>query len=162
MTLGLCILSDTVRLKFETNSCNFILFLCTSVKRKGELLSEIVEVSDGINLTEEDEIEEKQPVLTNVPLLANEEFEKETGGYQSEPEEDEDNQSEDELHVEISPVSKKRKASKKLQSSKYVLKPVFAPYSCDVHNNCNSVDHTRMATLILHQSVVFCRGSNST
>ncbi|KAF7124125.1 hypothetical protein RHSIM_Rhsim12G0039400 [Rhododendron simsii] len=93
-----------------------------SVKRKRELLSEIVEVSDGINLTEEDEIEEKQPVLTNVPLLANEEFEKETGGYQSEPEEEEDNQSEDELHVEISPVSKKRKASKKLQSSKKKIK----------------------------------------
>lgn len=125
-------------------------------------MSEIVEVSDGVNLTEEGEIEEKQPVLTHVPLLANEVFEKVTGGYQSEPEEDEDNQSEDELHVENSPVSKKRKASKKLQSSKYVLKPVFAPYSCDVHNNCNIVDHTRMATLILLQSVVFCCGSNST
>lgn len=90
-------------------------------------MSEIVEVSDGVNLTEEDKIEEKQHVLTDVPLLANEEFEKETGGYQSEPEEDEDNQSEDELHVENSPVSKKRKASKKLQSPKYVLNPYLHP-----------------------------------
>jgi len=90
-----------------------------SIRRKGELLSEIVEVSDGANLIDEDEIVDKQPVLTDVPLLANKEFEEETGGYQSEPEEDEVNRSEDELHVENSPVvSKKRKASKKLQSSK--------------------------------------------
>ncbi|GMP57828.1 hypothetical protein CsSME_00021741 [Camellia sinensis var. sinensis] len=92
------------------------------VKMKGGMLYEIVEVGDGANIIEEGEIVEKQPALTSVPLLANEEFENETGGYQSEPEEDEDNQSEDTLHVENSSdrkvVSKKRKASKKLQSSK--------------------------------------------
>ncbi|GMP57831.1 hypothetical protein CsSME_00021741 [Camellia sinensis var. sinensis] len=101
------------------------------VKMKGGMLYEIVEVGDGANIIEEGEIVEKQPALTSVPLLANEEFENETGGYQSEPEEDEDNQSEDTLHVENSSdrkvVSKKRKASKKLQSSKYVLQPIFNP-----------------------------------
>ena len=99
-----------------------------------------VEAGDGANLIEEEKIVEKQPVAPCVPLLANEEFEKETGGYQSEPKEDEDNQetsgyqhepeedeekqSEDPLLVGNSSggngVSKKRKASKELQSSKYV------------------------------------------
>ncbi|KAL7241108.1 hypothetical protein ACSBR2_006686 [Camellia fascicularis] len=92
------------------------------VKKKGGMLYEIVEVGEGANIIEGGEIVEKQHALTSVPLLANEEFEKETGGYQSEPEEDEDNQSVDTLHVENSSdrkvVSKKRKASKKLQSSK--------------------------------------------
>ncbi|XP_057484962.1 coilin-like [Actinidia eriantha] len=93
------------------------------VKRKGGTSSEIIEVVDGANLIEEEEIVEKQPVLTDVPLLAIEEFEKETGGYQSEHDEDEDDQSEEALHVQNlsggNAASKKRKASKKLQSAKY-------------------------------------------
>ncbi|XP_062110450.1 coilin isoform X2 [Humulus lupulus] len=54
-------------------------------------------------------------------LLANEEFERESGGYRSEAEEDEPDMLEDELHVDDTPkkktVSKKRKASKKFQRS---------------------------------------------
>ena len=109
---------------FESIPCHFVLFLCIRVKRKGGTSSEIVEVDDGANLIEEEEIVEKQPVLTDVSLLAIEEFEKETGGYQSEPDGDEANQSEEALHAENlsggNAASKKRKASKKLQSSKYV------------------------------------------
>ncbi|GFZ00043.1 hypothetical protein Acr_13g0014420 [Actinidia rufa] len=92
------------------------------VQRKGGTSSEIVEVGDGANLIEEEEIVEKQPVLTDVPHLASEEFEKETGGYQSEPDEGEDNQLGAALHAENlsggNAASKKRKASKKLQSAK--------------------------------------------
>ncbi|CAL1395338.1 unnamed protein product [Linum trigynum] len=57
-------------------------------------------------------------------LLANEEFEKETGGYESdEPEEEDDAELEDILHVEektpeMKKVSKKRKASEEPESSK--------------------------------------------
>ncbi|GMP82610.1 hypothetical protein CsSME_00036838 [Camellia sinensis var. sinensis] len=93
-----------------------------SVKRKGGMSSEIVDKSDRENLIEQEEIVEKQPVLNCMPLLANKEFEKETGNFESEPEEDEDNVSGDTLHVDNSfgenVLSKKRKASKKLQSSK--------------------------------------------
>ncbi|KAL6969371.1 hypothetical protein U1Q18_029084 [Sarracenia purpurea var. burkii] len=91
------------------------------VTRKGEKLIENVKLGYGANLVE-DEIVEKQTLLTGVPLLANEEFEKETGGYQSESEEGEHRHSQDTLHVENScernVVSKKRKAAKKLQSSR--------------------------------------------
>ncbi|XP_052185151.1 coilin isoform X2 [Diospyros lotus] len=92
------------------------------VERKGKTLSRIVQEDGGANLVVEDEIVEKQPVLTGMPLLASEEFEKEAGGYQSEPEQEEDRQSQDALHVESSHggnvVSKKRKAAEKRQSSK--------------------------------------------
>ncbi|XP_057497050.1 coilin-like isoform X3 [Actinidia eriantha] len=133
------------------------------VKRKG-VLHEVVEAGDGANLIEEEKIAEKQPVATCVPLLANEEFEKETGGYHSEPEEDEGNQetsgyqhepeedeekqSEDPLLVDNSSsgngVSNKRKASKELQSSKKKQKRTMVPEDIendsqmeqnDIHNN---------------------------
>ncbi|GFY88209.1 sphere organelles protein-like protein [Actinidia rufa] len=134
------------------------------VKRNGGILREVIEAGDGPNLIEEEKIVEKQPVATCVPLLANEEFETETGGYQSEAEEDEDNQetsgyhhepeeeedkqSEDPLHVDKSSggngVSKKRKASKELHSSKKKKKRTIVPEDIendsqmeqnDVHNN---------------------------
>ena len=121
-------------------------------------MREVIEAGDGPNLIEEEKIVEKQPVATCVPLLANEEFEMETGGYQSEAEEDEDNQetsgyhhepeeeedkqSEDPLHVDKSSggngVSKKRKASKELHSSKYVSSLIFQNYSSDLCNNNGS------------------------
>ena len=118
-----------------------------------------VEAGDGANLIEEEKIGEKQPVAPCVPLLANEEFEKETGGYQSEaeenednqetsgyqhePEEDEDKQSADPLLVDNSSggngVSKKRKASKELHSSKYVSSLIFQNYSSELCNsNCSN------------------------
>lgn len=90
---------------------------CISVKKKGGRSTNIVKVGDT---TEEPEIVEKQPLHTGVPLLANEEFEKEAGGYRSESEENEE-QSED---TGVNAISKKRKASRKLHSSKYVLQPI--------------------------------------
>ena len=69
-------------------------------------------------------------------LLANEEFELETGGYESEPEEDEPEKLKDTLHLDDRPdkkaVSKKRKAFKELESPKYVsnLFTVYPIKSC--------------------------------
>ncbi|KAL6979681.1 hypothetical protein U1Q18_021339 [Sarracenia purpurea var. burkii] len=107
------------------------------VERKGRKSCEVIE-EGGTNLIEEGEIVEKQPVLTCVPVLQDVEFEKETGGYQSEPEKEADNQETDSYQSEAEEdednhlhhsllleksfsgnvVSKKRKASMKLQSSK--------------------------------------------
>ncbi|KAK2636606.1 hypothetical protein Ddye_031398 [Dipteronia dyeriana] len=70
------------------------------------------------------EIDDLHNGLEIVKLLANEEFDKETGGYESELEEDEHEESLEALDLEATPVvdkvSKKRKASnsKKLQGSK--------------------------------------------
>ncbi|CAB4264262.1 unnamed protein product [Prunus armeniaca] len=95
-----------------------------SVKRKGGTLSEIALVDDGTDSLEIEEIVERRPLNTGIKLLANEEFEKETGGYESESEEDEPYHLEDPLTVEDAPEtsssrrSKKRKLSKKPQSSK--------------------------------------------
>ncbi|KAL3511354.1 hypothetical protein ACH5RR_030755 [Cinchona calisaya] len=105
------------------------------VRKKGMTLA--VEGKDPINLIEELEAVEKQPVNTGALLLANEEFEKETGGYQSdEPQdeseqedekevagdssEEEDEQLEDTLHNSSQGIatSKKRKALEKLRGSK--------------------------------------------
>lgn len=96
-------------------------------KEGGGLSSELIEVGDdGLNSLDVVEILENPPVhTTGMNLLVSEEFEKESGGYQSEPEEDAAEQAEGALHVEKTPelktVSKKRKASKDLHSSKYVF-----------------------------------------
>ncbi|KAJ0077107.1 hypothetical protein Patl1_35906 [Pistacia atlantica] len=64
----------------------------------------------------------EQPTLPSVKLLAIEEFQKETGGYQSQSEEYEHDKTLDVIELEDTPdvdrVFKKRKASKKLQGSK--------------------------------------------
>lgn len=102
----------------------FIFFSVHSVKRKGGTLSEIALVDAGTESLEIEEIVERRPLNTGIKLLANEEFEKETGGYESESEEDEPYQLEDPLPVEdatetgTSRRSKKRKLSNKPQSSK--------------------------------------------
>ncbi|PSS13619.1 Coilin like [Actinidia chinensis var. chinensis] len=136
------------------------------VKRKGGTLSEIVEVGDGANLIEEEEIVEKQPVLTDVPHLASEEFEKETGGYQSEPDKGEDNQLEAALHAENlsggNAASKKRKASKKLQSTKKKKKGRTDPQDtgndshmeqedCGLHSG-KSVDNKKKVSVVKSKS----------
>lgn len=95
------------------------------VKRKRSVSNDIIAVGDGINtLKLVEKVPDDRPINAGMKLLANEEFEKETGGYQSETEEDEPDQLEKTLHVDDRPdrkkVSKKRKASKKLRSSKYV------------------------------------------
>ena len=94
------------------------------MKKKGRKSTEIIEVGNGLNSLEELEIVEQSPVNTGVKLLANEEFNKEIGGYESEPEEDEQElkQLENQARVESTPienmVSKKRKARDKLPSSR--------------------------------------------
>jgi coilin len=55
-------------------------------------------------------------VNTNLLLLVNEEFEKESSGYRSDKEDEE--REEEKIHVERSPDSKKRKNSKHLKISK--------------------------------------------
>lgn len=84
-----------------------------SVKKKKEALLEIVGEDSEDNVENETEVEERPQILPGQILLANEEFQKETGGYESESEEDE--------LEEIVPekkTSKKRKASSKSLSSK--------------------------------------------
>ncbi|XVE85180.1 hypothetical protein DITRI_Ditri17bG0070900 [Diplodiscus trichospermus] len=95
-----------------------------SVKKKGGKLTEIIGVSNGLNSLEELEAVEQLPANSGVKLLANEEFNKETGGYKSEVEEDEQELEllENQAQVESTPientVSKKRKAKDKLLSSR--------------------------------------------
>lgn len=86
--------------------------------------TEIIEVGDGLNSFVELEIVEQSPASTGVKLLANEEFNKETVGYESEQEEDEveleqlENQAQEASTPIENTVSKKRKARDKLPSSK--------------------------------------------
>lgn len=118
---GLILSMDGFVLPYFESTCILTDKDVVSVKRKGGILTEITE-SDGLNSLEEIEIVENQPFLPGVNLLANEEFDKETGGYESESEEDELESLEDVLYVEDTQkdnkVSKKRKASNKIQSSK--------------------------------------------
>ncbi|XP_024991465.1 coilin-like isoform X2 [Cynara cardunculus var. scolymus] len=88
------------------------------VRRKGAALTEAIEAADACNLLDEAEINRNEPINNGMLLLANEEFDKETGGYQSESDAEEEK-----LEDEPSPLetlSKKRKASTKLRSSKDV------------------------------------------
>lgn len=79
-------------------------------------LAETIEGVDGCNLIKE-EVIRREPVDNGVLLLANEEFDKETGGYKSESEDAEEEKSEDK-HSAKETMSKKRKASSKLRSLK--------------------------------------------
>ncbi|GAB4835107.1 hypothetical protein Ancab_000015 [Ancistrocladus abbreviatus] len=89
----------------------------STVKRKGAKFSTTLNAIDSARASKEEHIVDKQPLV----LVANEEFEMEIGGYQSEPESDEDEEQPNALHVASTPktntISKKRKASKKLLSS---------------------------------------------
>ncbi|KAL0694358.1 hypothetical protein Bca4012_061538 [Brassica carinata] len=85
------------------------------VKRKKEPLLEIVEYDSEDNVCAGIEAEERAP--PGPMLLANEEFQKETGGYESESEEDELEEKAEET-VPEKKTSKKRKASCKSISSK--------------------------------------------
>ncbi|CAK7332515.1 unnamed protein product [Dovyalis caffra] len=83
------------------------------VKKKGSTSTEIIKIDDGLNDSlNVVEIIDKPQVTRGMNLLANEEFDKESGGYESEPEEDVENS------PEVKTVSKKRKASKDLHSPK--------------------------------------------
>lgn len=89
-----------------------------SVKKKKESLLEIVgEDSEENNVCAAIEAEERPRILPGEMLLANEKFQKETGGYESESEEDEVDEKAEEV-VPEKKTSKKRKASSKSPSSK--------------------------------------------
>lgn len=101
----------------------------TSVKKKGGVLA--IQGNDTPNIAENIRIVEKQPVNTGQLLLANEEeFDNESGGYESEEPEDEYEDKEEgadpvkhtSAHLEnalgCNVISKKRKASETLPSSK--------------------------------------------
>lgn len=91
------------------------------MKRNGLGLCNSLKATEEARLFVEDAIVEKQPLPSAVRLLANEEFDKETGGYQSEIDEDEDEAEEPVQNAQGGDVvSKKRKASSKIDSSKYV------------------------------------------
>ncbi|KAI7742000.1 hypothetical protein M8C21_024067 [Ambrosia artemisiifolia] len=81
------------------------------VKRKGVALVEAIEGADN------DEVNRREPLGNGMLLLANEEFDKETGGYQSEYDDAEVEKSDDEPSPKET-SSKKRKASTKLRSAK--------------------------------------------
>ncbi|XP_016490048.1 uncharacterized protein LOC107809868 isoform X2 [Nicotiana tabacum] len=100
-----------------------------SVKKKGGVLA--IQGNDTPNIAENIRIVEKQPVNTGQLLLANEEeFDNESGGYESEEPEDEYEDKEEgadpvkqtSAHLEnalgCNVISKKRKASETLPSSK--------------------------------------------
>ncbi|PKI77112.1 hypothetical protein CRG98_002615 [Punica granatum] len=92
------------------------------VRKKERSSTGTPRLGSGKNSVKALQVVEKQPVNTNLQLLANEEFIKETGGYKSESEEDKDEPSADRNNVENAANedagSKKRKASKKLKSPK--------------------------------------------
>ena len=120
---------------FFSEICGLCINFCLiSVKRKGDTLSEIAMIEDGTNFSEVEEIVERQPVITGMKLLANEEFEKEEGAYESEPEEDEPDQLEDILPAKTAPDmnSKKRKRSNKPESSKYGFYLIVMGYNAPI------------------------------
>lgn len=82
------------------------------VRKKGE---DAVEAADAGNLLDKVEVDGLDPEDNGLLLLANDMFDKGTGEYQSESEEVDEEQSQDEASPEEA-VSKKRKASMKLQN----------------------------------------------
>ncbi|CAA7039228.1 unnamed protein product [Microthlaspi erraticum] len=82
------------------------------VKKKKETLLEIVGEDSEDSVDNGIEVEDRPRILPGQILLANEEFQKETGGYESESEEDEVEEKVEEI-VPEKKTSKKRKASSK-------------------------------------------------
>ena len=93
---------------------------CISVKKKGTKFGDVTKEIKGLETFVQDEIIEKQPLPSDIKLLANEEYNKETGGYESETGV---SAGENVLALENSShggiISKKRKASNRVGSSKY-------------------------------------------
>lgn len=98
-------------------------------KKQDTSLDSTEEIHDRLNSFEL-AVLEKQPMSAGIKLFADEEFEKETGGYQSKPEDDELEGFEDTLVVndrtDNNTVSKKRKASKKFT-------PMYAGHHVSVY-----------------------------
>ncbi|XP_030545044.1 coilin isoform X1 [Rhodamnia argentea] len=114
------------------------------VKMKQGTSRDTAKLHDAENTLEEIEFVEKHPVQTGLKLLMNEEFEKETGGYESESEEDECGQSHGCLNEKdtsnSNAVSKKRKASKKLKGSKRKKSKLSGVEECPEVPGCVKVD----------------------
>ncbi|TMW85759.1 hypothetical protein EJD97_022568 [Solanum chilense] len=91
-----------------------------SVKKKGGVLA--IEGNDAPSIVENIRVVEKQPINTRHLLLANKEFDNESGGYESEDEEGADPTKVSGSHLENSLdcniISEKRKASETLPGSK--------------------------------------------
>lgn len=139
---------------------NYMVFL-NRVKRKQSVSDDIFTLRNGNKTLELERIPDNTPIKAGMKLLANEEFEKETGGYQSETEEDIPDQLEETLHADGTPdkkkVSKKRKASKMRQSSKYVniLFMIYLIKSC-------SCSLPGISVLVLESKMVFMSDSDVT
>lgn len=102
----------------------------------------MVIVGNAPNLVENVQSVEKPSVNTKALLLANEAFNKEHGGYESEkPEEERRDQVDDyNLHKNLLDgvaVSKKRKASEELHSTKYELSSPYVDSS--FKKNCGRI-----------------------
>ncbi|XVF85077.1 hypothetical protein PTKIN_Ptkin17bG0089400 [Pterospermum kingtungense] len=127
-----------------------------SVNRKGGKSCEIIEVGDGLNSLEELEIVEQFPANTGgVKLLANEEFNKETGGYESEVELE---QLENQAQVASTPVentvSKKRKARDKDHSSKRKKTKLAGTEKSPVSEDDGIKDHSKKIKSSHQQTVL--------
>ncbi|EXB82497.1 hypothetical protein L484_027672 [Morus notabilis] len=81
-------------------------------KKKGPSSTDIIGVGDGRKSFEVEEVAEEQDAVPGMKLLATEEFARETGGYESESEEEEPAKSED-LHIDNTPEPEKKVVSKK-------------------------------------------------
>ncbi|KAG2701891.1 hypothetical protein I3843_06G061500 [Carya illinoinensis] len=110
------------------------------VKRKGDAVVNTIQAGEGFDSLEVEENVEKQPVLKGVKLLSNEGFEKEH----------------DENHASVHEykVSRKRKASKKLQSSKRKKNKVATTVKCPVLAEVDQKDVCAEETQSIHHRVV--------
>ncbi|XP_041013208.1 coilin-like isoform X2 [Juglans microcarpa x Juglans regia] len=88
------------------------------VKRKGDSVVDTIQAGEGLDSLEVDENVEKQSLLEGLKLLANEEFEKEH------------NENDDSVQEYM--VTRKRKASKKLQGSRRKKNKVATTGKCSV------------------------------
>ncbi|KAF5450196.1 hypothetical protein F2P56_030565 [Juglans regia] len=88
------------------------------VKRKGDSVVDTIQAGEGLDFLEVDENVEKQSLLEGLKLLANEEFEKEH------------NENDDSVQEYM--VTRKRKASKKLQGSRRKKNKVATTGKCSI------------------------------
>ncbi|KAF5443075.1 hypothetical protein F2P56_035665 [Juglans regia] len=115
------------------------------VKRKGDTVVNTIQAGEGFASLEVEENVEKRPVLKGVKLLSNEEFEKE--------------QFENDASVREYMVSRKRKASKKLQSSKRKKNKVATTVKCPVLAEVDQKDVHAEENQSLHHRVVLPKKS---
>ncbi|XP_041014682.1 coilin-like isoform X2 [Juglans microcarpa x Juglans regia] len=115
------------------------------VKRKGDTVVNTIQAGEGFDSLEVEENVEKQPVLKGVKLLSNEEFKKE--------------HDENDASVREYMVSRKRKASKKLQSSKRKKNKVATTVKCPVLAEVDQKDVHAEENQSLHHRVVLPKKS---